>query len=841
MIGCAILTDILFIGMGLFGADMPQMIASAGRMNGAETTVEARQAPEAPLAYHWVNAAAGPGVDPRAVLSTGGIDQLVMTEALPLTESLVRHDSIEYATDFCDLAVRRNPQAECLLYESWPPLDGRDPKGWREEVAAAAPLWQAIVQALNDQGFADGDHPPARLIPLARGLLALDGAIAAGQVPGLVSITQIFAEDGRRLNGRGSYFAAMLFHAALSGDDPQGLPVWLGRNRPATLEDAVTEPMAGAMQRIALRVVQDRMAAASVDRVMWRQAKALVDSTISDDRGFVSWQGPTDSYLSGVEREGIAFNLTGISDWSANLPFLDVFKNARPWIGHLPGQWGGFDAPKLREAGYLDEHGWPKRIPDEVTHLTTLILSDLDSGMISAAGRYVLRYRGVGRIELEGRLARNISYEEGRIAFDYLPGRGSVLIHLRRTDPEDPIRDISVVRQDRLALADAGQIFNPDFLARLRGAELLRFMDWMRTNNSTMTSPDQIPAREDYIWSTDRGVPPEVMVALANELDADPWFTIPHLASDDLVRQYARRVRDNLAPGRRAWVEFSNEIWNWSFDQRAWADRKAAELWGVEDAGMQYGAFRAAQVVDIWTEEFAPSASARLVRVVGTFTGWTGTEDAMLNAPAWKAADPEGWEPLSEHFDAYAITGYFHANLENPERMEMLRSLLEVSHDDAVRRAGLQGLVGADLEAFIRAHRFDLAIDRMIAELRDGAISGDPEGSVRWVIDNLFRHHRRAAARFGLDLVMYEGGSHVVATGPAADDEELTEFLIALNYSPGMGDLYLDLIEGWQRFSDQPFNFYTAIGGPSQYGSWGVLRHLDDENPRWDAVSESYP
>ena len=56
-----------------------------------------------------------------------------------------------------------------------------------------------------------------------------------------------------------------------------------------------------------------------------------------------------------------------------------------------------------------------------------------------------------------------------------------------------------------------------------------------------------------------------------------------------------------------------------------------------------------------------------------------------------------------------------------------------------------------------------------------------------------------------------------------------------------MGDLYLDLIEGWQRFSEQPFNFYTAIGGPSQYGSWGVLRHLDDENPRWDAVSESYP
>ncbi|MCF3972230.1 hypothetical protein [Paracoccus salsus] len=836
MIGFTILTEILVIGTGLFGAELPQMLEAAGRMNNAETVVESRTAPEGPLDYHWLNAAAGPGVDPRAALASGRVDQVLMSEALPLVRTLQDHDSVEYGRRFMELATRANPQAECYLYESWPPLPRGERGAWREEVTAAAPLWQAVVDAINRQARGGGpDSPPMRLVPLARGLLALDDAITAGDVPGLTDLREIFLDD-RVLNNRGTYFAVMLLHAALSESDPMGLPVWLGRNRPATLEDAVTAPMAEAMQRIAWAFTRSSERGAGFSRAILRKAELLVDSTISPDDGFVAWGDPSDSHLGGIQRRGVAFNLTGVNDWSPEQPFLDVFKTARPWIGHLPGQWGGFDAPKLREAGYLDVSGWPLRMPAEVTHLSTLILTGLDKDMISAAGRYVLRYRGTGRIELGGR-ARNISHDEGRIAFDYRPGAGSVTIHLRRIDADDPIRDITVVRQDRLALADAGQIFNPDFLARLRGAEVLRFMDWMRTNNSSLAEKSDLPTMRDYVWSTERGVPPEVMVALANELDVDPWFTLPHLADDDLVRSYARRVRDNLESGRRAWIEYSNEMWNLAFDQRQWADRQALALWGAEGAGIQYGAHRAAQVADIWAEEFAPSANGRLVRVIGTFTGWPGAEDEMLEAPAWKAADPDGWSPLAEHFDAYAITGYFSANLEDPERLARLRRALQDSRAEAERRAADQGLAGEARDGFVHDHRFDSAIEKALIELRDGGLSGSREGSVEWVVDRLFSHHRRAAARFGLEMVMYEGGSHVVASGAAANDEELTDFLIALNYAPGMGDLYRRLLEGWRRYSDQPFNFYTAIGGPSQYGSWGVLRHLDDVNPRWDVVA----
>ncbi|MDP5305993.1 hypothetical protein [Paracoccus spongiarum] len=830
----ALLNDILFVGLGLLGPELPQMVEAAGRMSGQQTVVETRTAPEGPLGYHWLNAAAGPGIDPRLALASGRIDQVVMTEALPLADSLRRHRSVDYASRFRDLALRANPDAQTYLYESWPALTAVGPQPWRDAVAEAAPLWQAFVAAVNKDGRKPGDAPPMRLIPLAQGLLALSDAITAGEVPGLDDLSQLFS-DNRQLNGRGTYFAAMLMHASLSGEDPTGLPVWLGRNRPASLDEAVTAPMAEAMQRIALRV--SGQATGPRDAAQRRQAELLVNATVSDAAQRPLWQDPEASYLGGVNQPGIAYNLSSVNDWSVEQPFLDVFKTARPWIGHLPGQWGGFDAPLLREAGYLDAEGWPLRMPGEVTHLSTLILSGLDARMISVAGRYVLRYQGSGRIEIEGR-ARNISYEPGRISFDYAPGPGSVMIHLRATDPGDPVRRISVVRQDRLPLADAGQIFNPDFLARLRGAEVLRFMGWMRTNNATLRTVADLPSVDDYVWSTDRGVPPEVMVALANELELDPWFTLPHLGDDELMRSYARRVRDRLDSGRRAWVEFSNEVWNWAFDQRAWADEQALALWGVEGAGMQYGAWRAAQVADIWAEEFAPSAAGRLVRVIGTFTGATGSEQDMLMAPAWKAADPESWEPLAESFDAYAITGYFYANLEDPGRMAMLRDALKASRERAEAQARQRGLSGAGRDSYVSAHRFDQAIEQAITELRAGALSGKPEGTVQWTISQLFPYHRRAAAQLGLELVMYEGGSHVVASGPAMNDAELTEFLVALNYAPGMGDLYRRLLAGWRKVSDQPFNFYTAIDTPGEYGSWGVLRFLDDQNPRWDAVAE---
>ena len=64
------------------------------------------------------------------------------------------------------------------------------------------------------------------------------------------------------------------------------------------------------------------------------------------------------------------------------------------------------------------------------------------------------------------------------------------------------------------------------------------------------------------------------MVALANAVGADAYFTMPHTAEDDFVASMAKRVAKTLNPGQRVYVEYSNEFWNTIFDQHYWANRQ---------------------------------------------------------------------------------------------------------------------------------------------------------------------------------------------------------------------------------------------------------------------------
>jgi hypothetical protein len=92
-------------------------------------------------------------------------------------------------------------------------------------------------------------------------------------------------------------------------------------------------------------------------------------------------------------------------------------------------------------------------------------------------------------------------------------------------------------------------------------------MDWQRTN-STFADPTRTFSCESrtlpssYSQGTAGGVSVERMVQLANTLGADPWFTIPHEASQEWVTCHARVVAASLAPGLTPRYEFSNETWN---------------------------------------------------------------------------------------------------------------------------------------------------------------------------------------------------------------------------------------------------------------------------------------
>ena len=157
------------------------------------------------------------------------------------------------------------------------------------------------------------------------------------------------------------------------------------------------------------------------------------------------------------------------------------------------------------------------------------------------------------------------------------------------------------------------------------------------------------------------------------------------------------------------------------------------------------------------------------------------------------------------------------------------------SEAQARQEAAAQGLSGTAADAYFEEHRYDYAVDLAIRELRDGSVTGNSEDSLHALFE-MFDYHKSVADAHGLDLVMYEGGTHVVGGGQWVSNETLTNFFTHLNYSDGMGQLYSELLAGWEAAGGTLFNAFVDVSKPTQWGSWGSLRHLDDSSARHDAV-----
>jgi hypothetical protein len=251
---------------------------------------------------------------------------------------------------------------------------------------------------------------------------------------------------------------------------------------------------------------------------------------------------------------------------------------------------------------------------------------------------------------------------------------------------------------------------------------------------------------------------------------------------------------------------------------------------------VQFYALRASEMADIWAEVFGPEGRDRLVRVIATQTGWFGLEEQILNAPHWAAEVGPGFVPPWQRFDAYAVTGYFSGNLGSDGKAPVVRRWIEDSRIAAERAASAQGLTGAAWAAHVERHAYDAAVALAARDVADGSVTGDDGDTLERLLRVVLPHHAAVAARHGLRLVMYEGGTHVVGYGRQMDDAALTAFFTHFNYTAEMGALYRRLLDGWAALTPEPFNNFGDVVRPSKFGSWGGLRHVGDDNPRWRAL-----
>jgi len=474
----------------------------------------------------------------------------------------------------------------------------------------------------------------------------------------------------------------------------------------------------------------------------------------------------------------LGINLSGPADWNTELPFVDVFRFSRPWISQKKGEaWG--KGPELA----IDEHGWVKKL--EAGCWAETPVCTIHGGHYPG-GEYVILYDGEGKLEASN--APVVSRSAGRVVGRIDPARGPFHIKLTETNPANYVRNIRVIMPG-FEQTYRREPFHPAFLKRWHGVACLRFMDWMKTNGSTIAHWSERPVVEDATYSR-KGVPVEVMVDLCNRLHADGWFCMPHLADDEYVRNFATVVKDRLDRSLKAYIEYSNEVWNGQFAQSKWAGQEGVRL-GLGDkpweAGWHYTAERSVQMFGIWEDVFG--GHERLVRVLPSQAASTNVSERVVS-----------FRDACKHADALAVAPYV--------------SMIVTPQGKA--------LTTKEVEKW--------TVDRALDYLEQKALPA----SVKHIADQ-----KKIADKYGLKLVAYEGGQHMVGARGGENDDAMTKLFHAANASPRMGTIYAEYLEAWAKAGGDVFCHFSSVGEWSKWGSWGAMQYYDEgpaASPKYQAL-----
>jgi Ca2+-binding RTX toxin-like protein len=504
-------------------------------------------------------------------------------------------------------------------------------------------------------------------------------------------------------------------------------------------------------------------------------------------------------------------NLAPVVNYGTEFPFIDRMK--------MSDGWSAFGVPIP-----VDAHGNPTSVPAGMSMIATVIPMD----PVSAAPTDIYELTWSGTATFAIGVGTILSSQPGKIVFRYTGANDGTMMNLiiKSIAAADPVHDIHVVRQDLAAAFANGAMFNPEFLSQVSNWQTLRYMDWEATNGTTITSWDQRTHVDDVSWAqkgNSSGVPIEIMIRLANESHADLWFNIPTRADDTYVRNALQMIKDQLAPGLKVHVEYSNEVWNTGFKQSQYAQTMANRLWGkdvdhngvidpnnaaeaVARGDQVYYGYRSAQVAAIANSVFSGGDDDRLAMVFATQTGNNTLEKYWLDGIAKAKAGSVG-----SLFDELAGGAYFGSELMGNTSADQAKVI-------AWAKSGAAGITAA------------------LDELMHGGAGLSAKGSIDEVAPYL-KYEASVAARYGLDFVAYEGGFHGTALYYGANQPLIQDFLTRLLADPRMEDVYTYWLNTFKAAGGTMVAAFNDVQKASNYGSFGSLDTLyDAKSPRYEAL-----
>ena len=483
----------------------------------------------------------------------------------------------------------------------------------------------------------------------------------------------------------------------------------------------------------------------------------------------------------------IGINISGISDYSTELTFTDAFKQCREWISSNAGGGGPWDT---QIAVPLNNNGYPLEIPynDGVNPpqlLKTLMLWDI--GTAQPLGQYRLKVNGNGQVRLS--FGASGTYN---CPIDTLVNvSGQVMLEILQSSSSNPINDIKFILPNYVNTYQS-QKFTTEFLDFLNDFQVIRFMDFTHTNGSPIITWDDRTPDTYYTQAKFGGASWENVVSLANQTQKDIWINIPHKADDNFITQLASLLQNDLNPSIKIYLEYSNELWNGAFSQNVDCALFAQNLgysgqpW---ERTWKYTAKRSADVFRIFENVF--TNDQRLIKIIPSqaANSWLTNElVTFFNDPFYN--------PTQVTANAIAIAPYFGNEVA----------------DDIVINNQVNTITIPQIIQYLQTSMTNYAF--------------------QWITNN-----KIVADNHNLQLICYEGGQHLVATGNNINDTTLTAKLIATNHDAVLQNLYCNYLDYWYDSVGTLFCHFNSHGTYSRYGSWGIRENFQDvSNPKYLAL-----
>ncbi|MBL1321890.1 MAG: hypothetical protein COA63_012645 [Methylophaga sp.] len=487
---------------------------------------------------------------------------------------------------------------------------------------------------------------------------------------------------------------------------------------------------------------------ASSDQLAQNEPDSEVEIIKVDNSGFSNGVTllPT---ASTCRVENIGVNTANLVYYGSAMPFKDLAKMTAPWDA---------DSPLDVDAnGYIKSLGADK---------ARTIITDDNWGRDANDKRYVVLYDGEGKLDFHLIKPKVIKSEPGRIEIELQYGRAGML--QTSTNPANYLRNIRIVPIENEQDYDK-TITRKEYRDAWNGVGVMRYLNSQRTNNSTEV--EWSDRQKGTTFGAKKGQSLEDIIQMSNEMNTSPWLLVPHLANDDYFRQMAIYVRDNLNPSLKVHIEYSNETWNFGFQQAQYLYQLSQK--NGTSRQTEYG-LRSKKLFDVWGEVFG--GNDRLVRVIGTQLFYPWISEQIMKTPG-----------LADSVDALAV-GYYIGH--------------EFSDDELIQKV----VNMTDEEVFDHLHNVSLpAAEKVLTE------------------------QKAIAEQHNVKLIAYEAGQHLLVGHKWREDTQIVNRFVELNRSPKMYQLYLDMYKQWNDVGGELIVWFQTTYKPGKWGNWGLLENISQD------------